>query len=133
MVTLNAVADELAGRVNEAFGEIHTRATEGGPVLSPQFLIVTPDFDYHVTARKTDFTLEAWVLVADTITDDAVRQLRTYAEADGIKAAIEGTDRTLGGLVDDCVVLRFRSLSADEYQMVAMWGGVFEIQIMGRT
>lgn len=133
MTTLNAVADEIAGRVNNEFPEVNVRATEGGPVLSPQLLVVTPDFEYHTTASKKDYQLECWLLIADTITDDAVRKLRTYAEIDGIKAAIEGNDRTLNGLVDDCVVLRFRSLSADEYQMVAMWGGVFEIQIMGRT
>lgn len=133
MTSVNDIADEIVERVQAKFPEIHVRATEGGGLIAPQFLIVTPNFDYHTTARKKDFTLEGWLLTGNQLSDQAVRHLRDYAEPGKIPAAIEGTDRTLGGLVDDCRVMSFRWLGADEFQMVEMIGGIFTIQLMGRT
>lgn len=132
-MSLNDVADKIVSRVQTAYPAMHTRATEGGAHLSPQFFIVTPSFDYHTTARKKDYELEAWLLLGNTLSDQMLRALRDYTEPAGIKAAIEGNDTSLGGLVDDCRVLRFRWLGAEEYQMVEMLGGIFTIQIMGST
>jgi hypothetical protein len=134
--TINEIADVITERVHAAHPKLHAKSDEGGPLLSPAFLIATPAFDYHTTARKKDFELEAWLLLANQLSRQVVRDLRTYAETTGIKAAVEGPDResrTLGGLVDDCVVKSFRWISGDEYQMVEMVGGIFTIQIMGST
>jgi hypothetical protein len=133
VTTLNDVADEITARVGAAYPNLHAKDNEGGAILSPTLLVTTPSFDYHTTARKKDYELEAWLLLANQLSPQVVRSMRDYAEASGIKAAIEGSDRTLGGLVDDCVVLRFRWLGAEEYQMVPMVGGIFTIQIMGST
>lgn len=133
MTTINDIAEELVARAQAAYPTLETRATEGGSAYGHQLFITTPSFDYHTTARKKDFTLEAWLLLGGGVTDDTVRALRGYAEAGGLKAALEGDDRTLGGLVDDCVVTSFRALGADEYSMVEMWGGIFTVSISGRT
>ena len=132
-MTLNAVADEISDRVKAALTGVHAKPTEGGGIISPQFLILTPDFQYRTTARKTDYELEGWLLLANQLSEQVARQLRTYAEPDSVKAAVEGNDRTLGGLVDDCRVMSFRWIRPDEFEMVQMVGGIFTIQIMGLT
>jgi len=132
--TLNEVCEAIARRVGTSYEKIDARAYPApGSMTLPGFFLEVASFPYRTTARKTDYQLRGTILVADAITAEASRQLRDLIERDAIPAAIEGVDRTLGGLVDQVTVFDVQEMTQDEYQAVGAWGALLTIQIMGRT
>jgi hypothetical protein len=88
---------------------------------------------YHLAMRAGSFEINPTVMVLVSATVDVAgqHQLAAYANPTGsssVKTAIEG-DRTLGGVVDDCLVESFRPLGLDEVNTIGYWGGVFTLAV----
>ena len=133
-LNLNSVCAAIAARVKAANAEIDCRdypAPQSGKF--PVFYIEVPALTYRSTSRKSDFELRGVILVANGPNADSVRQLRDYLEPSALLADIEGSDRTLGGLVDHIAVTGCSELSLEEFMSIGAWGASLTIQIMGKT
>lgn len=94
---------------------------------------VPPIPNYHATMGRGRFGLEPTVTVLVSAQFDRIGQkkLAGYANPTGatsIVAAIEG-DKTLGGVVDDCIVVDFRPLGIEQAAEIGYYGGVFTLRI----
>lgn len=88
--------------------------------------------NYHATMGRGRFDLEptVTVLVSATISKDGQLALADYANPTGttsVLAALE-SDRTLGGVVEDCIVIDFRPLGMEEVGLIGYFGGVFTLR-----
>lgn len=103
----------------------------------PQAFVGVPNIpNYHGTMGRAKFPIEPTVTVLVSATLDRVGQLKlaSYANPTGdssIVAAIEA-DRTLGGIVDDCIVDSFRPLGLEEVGLIGYYGGVFALRVIAR-
>lgn len=101
----------------------------------PQAVVgVPPIEDYRATMRRGRWQLQPQVYIFVSATLDRAGQaaLAGYADVSGdtsIPAAIEG-DRTLGGVVEDCVVDSFRPLGMEEVGLIGYYGGVFDLRVI---
>lgn len=101
----------------------------------PQAVVGVPPIEsYRATMQRGRFVLQPQVYVFVSAVLDRVgqSQLAAFADVSGatsIPAAIEG-DRTLGGLVEDCVVDSFRPLGMEEVGLIGYYGGVFELRVI---
>jgi hypothetical protein len=104
-------------------------------VNPPQAVVGCPPIDsYRATFRRGVFLLQPQVVVLTSAALDRVGQtaLAEYANPTGarsIPAAIEG-DRTLGGVVEDCVVDSFQPLGMEEVGLIGYYGGVFDLRVV---
>ena len=95
---------------------------------------VPPIESYRATFGRGTFQLQPQVFVLVSAALDRVGQaaLGSYADVTGtnsIPVAIEG-DRTLGGVVSDCVVTAFRPLGMEEVGVIQAYGGVFDLLVV---
>jgi hypothetical protein len=137
-MTLAAIADELYRRLATIRGLNPAVGPQSG-VPMPTALVLPPtDISFRQTMGGRGIyqpEFRVWLLVADTITEEATRLLFEFLDptsSQSIQRAIEGDDRTLGGLVDDCVVLTCRSLDSEEVALLQAWGYEFRLTIMAR-
>lgn len=99
----------------------------------PAAVVGVPEIDsYHATMGRGRFTLEPTVTVFTSAALDRVGQLKlaSYANptgANSVVAAIEG-DKTLGGVVEDCIVVSFRPLGMEEVGVIGYYGGEFTLR-----
>ncbi|WP_157251116.1 hypothetical protein [Nonomuraea typhae] len=95
---------------------------------------VPPIPTYHQTMGRGRFMLEPTVTVLVSAAVDRAGQLALagYANPTGplsVLAAIEG-DRTLGAVVEDCIVIDFRPLGLEEVGQIGYYGGVFTLRVI---
>lgn len=101
----------------------------------PQAVVGVPPIEnYRTTMRRGRFQLEpqVYIFVGAQLDRAGQAALAGYADVSGdtsIPAAIEG-DRTLGGIVDDCVVDSFRPLGMEEVGLIGYYGGVFDLRVI---
>lgn len=100
----------------------------------PMAIVGVPPIDYRVTMQKGVFTLNPTVTVFVSAAFDRLGQtaLAGYANPTGstsVIVAIEG-DKTLGGVVEDCIVVDFRPLGLEEVGQVGYYGGVFNLRVL---
>lgn len=101
----------------------------------PQAMVGVPPIpNYHATMGRGKFTVEPTVTLFVSAGVDRVGQLALaeYANPTGAKsvvAAIEG-DRTLGGVVDDCIVIDFQPLGLEEVGQIGYYGGTFRLRVV---
>lgn len=99
----------------------------------PQAYVGVPPIPrYHGTMGMGRFEIEPTVTVLVSANLDRAGQLQLAGFADpvgptSIRAAVEG-DKTLGGRVDDCVVVSFRPLGPGEVGLLGFYGGVFDLR-----
>jgi hypothetical protein len=104
-------------------------------ITPPQAVVgVPPIASYRATMQRGRFVLQPQVYILVSAVLDRVGQaaLAGYANVSGatsIPAAIEG-DRTLGGVVEDCVVDSFRPLGMEEVGLIGYYGGVFDLRVI---
>jgi hypothetical protein len=95
---------------------------------------VPPIPRYHGTFTHGKFELDVPVIVLVSKVVDRIDQatLAAFADIDGtlsVHKAIEG-DRTLGGAVDDCIVVSFRPLGNEEVGAIGYYGGEFTLHVV---
>lgn len=101
----------------------------------PQAMVGVPPIpNYHATMGRAKFTVEPTVTLFVSAGVDRVGQLAMaeYANPTGTRsvvAAIEA-DRTLGGVVDDCIVIDFQPLGLEEVGQIGYYGGTFRLRVV---
>jgi hypothetical protein len=132
--TLEQVMLGLETRLATIAG-LNTSPITPDQVTTPQAIVGVPDIPtYHATmARgKMDFEFTVTVFTSLMLDRDGQLKLASYANPTGassVVAAIEA-DKTLGGVVDDCHVVSFRTLGREEVGQVGYYGGVFTVNVM---
>lgn len=106
------------------------------PVSPCAFPLVPPISSYRETMQRGRYVLTFRVVVLTGAQLDRPGQMRLaqYASQTGassIRAAIEG-DRTLGGLVEECVVDSFSPDGLEEVGLVNYYGGTFTVRVVAR-
>lgn len=132
--TLKAIMLGIESRLATIAG---LRTSEIVPeAISPPVAIVglPPISTYRSTMQRGTYELDLTVTVLVSAGVSRVGQLllAEYASVSGansIPLAVEG-DRTLGGVVDDCVVTAFRPLGLDEVGAIQYYGGVFTLKTL---
>jgi hypothetical protein len=103
-------------------------------VTPPQAVIWMPVIEeYHAAFNKGLMHLTCQIhIITGTASDRAGQTaLTTYTDAGGSKSvpvAIEA-DKTLGGVVSDCIVLRSRPTTVDEINALGYYGAILDLQI----
>lgn len=106
-----------------------------GQITPPCAIVGVPEIpNYHGTFGRAKWQLEPTVTVFTSAAHDRAGQLMLagYADHSGatsIAAAVEA-DKTLGGVVDDCIVVSFRPLGLDEVGQIGYYGGVFQLRVL---
>lgn len=133
--TLTAIMGGLRDRLATISG-LRASDVSPGQINPPAAIVGVPSVpEYRSTMGRGVFTVEATVTVlvsAGAPTDQAQRDLATYADVTGVNSiptAIEA-DRTLGGVVADCVVTAFRPLGLEEVGAIGYYGGVFTVLVV---
>lgn len=114
---------------------LRTAAFVADQVNPPTAIVGVPNVDeYHATFMRGRMSLnfQVWILVSAALDRVGQMSLADFANPTGntsIIAAIEG-DKTLGGVVNDCVVISFRSLGTEEVGQIGYYGGVFELRVI---
>jgi hypothetical protein len=131
--TIEQIMDGLEARLATISG-LRVSDVSPGQINPPCAVIgVPPITEYHATfgsGRMTLNDLTITVLVSATLDRVGQKSLASYANPAGatsIKAAVEA-DKTLGGVVDDCVVMSFRPLGIEEVGVIGYFGGVFQLR-----
>lgn len=106
------------------------------PVPPCAFPLVPPIPSYRDTMQRGRYVLTYRVVVLTGAQLDRAGQVRLaeFASQTGtssIRAAIEG-DRTLGGLVEECVVDSFSPDGLEEVGLVNYYGGTFLVRVVAR-
>jgi hypothetical protein len=132
--TLDDVMLGIADRLATISG-LGTAEVFPDTVTLPVAIVGVPQVpSYHATMGrgKMDLTFTVTVLVSGTFDQDGQSTLAGYANPTGatsVVAAIE-EDKTLSGVVDDCYVASFRSLTAEEVALIGYYGGVFTVPVI---
>ncbi len=89
---------------------------------------------YRIAMGRSKYTIAPTITVLVSAAWDRAGQLALagYANPTGstsIIAAIEG-DKTLGGVVDDCVVDDFAPLGLEEVGVIGYYGGRFNLRVV---
>jgi len=119
----------------QTIGGLRTSAYVADQINPPHAVVGVPEVDnYHATFHRGRMTIElqVWVLVSSTLDRTGQMLLADYADPVGstsIANALE-TDKTLGGVVNDCIVLSFRPLGTEEVGQLGYYGGVFDLRII---
>lgn len=101
----------------------------------PQAIIGVPPVDnYHKTFQRgrMDLSISVYVLVSANLDRVGQLLLAEYANPTGDKSIVSAIygDRTLGGVVEDCMVRDFRPLGMEEVGQIGYYGGVFSLMIV---
>lgn len=132
--TIPAVMAGIETRLKTITG-LRTAAYAADQVNPPMAIVAPPAIDnYRATFARGQFVLEpeVYVLVSaslDRVGQTALAGFASPVGAGSIPAAIEG-DRTLGGVVSDCVVQSFRPLGVEEVGVIGYYGGVFTLMVI---
>lgn len=116
---------------------LRTAAYLADQINTPMAVVAVPDIpEYRGTFRRGKFTVDVSVHILVSASLDRAGQtlLASYADVSGsnsIPNAIE-VDRTLGGAVDDCAVISFRTLRLEEVGVIGYYGGVFTVRVVAR-
>lgn len=130
--TIEQIMDGIETRL-ATIPNLRTRNVSPDQIVPPcAWVGVPPIPSYHATFGSGRMTLAPTVIVAVSASLDRVGQMRLagYANPTGatsIKAAIEA-DKTLGGVVDDCIVVSFQPTGLDEVGGIGYYGGIFQLQ-----
>lgn len=131
--TIEQIMDGLEARLATISG-LRVSDVSPGQISPPCAIVGVPAItSYHATfgsGRMTLDDLTVTVLVSAAIDRVGQKKLAGYANPTGstsIKAAVEG-DKTLGGVVDDCIVVSFRPLGLDEVGVIGYFGGIFQLR-----
>ena len=131
--TLREITDALAASVRTIPGLTVTEVKGADPL--PVAVVIPPDIQYRGTFGAGGYfgqlRYEVVVLVSQQLQNEAVRRLWEYAEPVGARSVLAAVerDKTLGGVVDDAVVLGFRKLDFEEVSGYGAWGGAFDVVI----
>lgn len=134
MPTIEQVMQGIENRLKTISG-LRTSDTSPDTVSPPWAIVGVPPIDnYHATMGRAKFTLEPTVTVVTSTAWNRTGQLKlaAYANPTGAQsviAAIEA-DRTLGGTVEDCIVLDFRPTGAEEFGATGYYGGLFTLRVI---
>lgn len=106
------------------------------PQVNPPVAIVgiPPVSNYHSTMGRGKYQLEPTVTVLVSAAADEAGQQRLLAYANptgdqSVVTAIEA-DRSLAGVVDDCVVDSFRPLGLEEVGAIGYFGGIWSLRVV---
>lgn len=129
--TLLQVMDGLVTRLRTIEGLTVTRHMPGSVTPDHAVVGVPPITEYHSTMGRGLMTLAPTVTVftGDGDAENGQLALALYADTTGaksIRAAIEA-DRTLGGVVSDCVVQSFDPQGLDDEGGLNLYVGVFSL------
>lgn len=131
--TIAQIMEGIEARL-ETIPGLRASAIVPDQINPPMAIVGVPPIDsYRATMRRGIWVVEPTVTVLVSAALDRAGQmlLAEYASVSGersIPAAIEA-DRTLGGVVDDCIVDSFRPLGAEEVGAITYYGGVFGLQV----
>lgn len=132
--TIQAVMEGIEARLATIAG-LRSAAIIPDQITVPQAVVGVPSIPmYHQTMGMGRFRLEPTVTVFVSTSLDRIGQMKLagYANPTGassIRAAIEG-DRTLGGVVDDCIVTDFQSLGMVTVGAIEYLAGQFTLQVI---
>ncbi len=132
--TLEQIMGAIETRL-ETIPGLHVSDVSPGHILPPQAIVGVPPIpEYHTSLVGRRPTLQPTVTVYVGAMIDRFGQLQLAAYADpygdtSIPAAI-AEDKTLGGVVGDCMVLRFDPLGLEEIGLVGYFGGRFTLRVM---
>lgn len=134
--TITQVVEAIESAL-ETISGLRTAEYVPDQVNPPMAIVDFPgDIDYHAAFANGLFTFEPTVIILVSKVVDRVgtAALAAYASPTGtnsIKVALEA-DKTLGGVVDDCHVVSFRRLTAQETVDIAFYGGVFTLRVYAK-
>ncbi|MGH3629535.1 MAG: hypothetical protein ACRDRL_19125 [Sciscionella sp.] len=129
--TIAAIMAGVETRLKTITG-LRTSDIVADQITPPQALVGVPPIpSYRIAMGRGAYQLDLTVTVLVSAALDRVGQIQLagYADITGdmsIRAAVEG-DRTLGGVVADCIVTAFRPLGLDEVGAIGYYGGVFTL------
>lgn len=135
-VSIAAVMGGLKARLSTIPGLQAYDYAPDDPTPPCAFPLVPAIASYRETMQRGRYFLPIRVVVLTGAQLDREGQLRLagFANQDGptsIRAAIEA-DRTLGGLVEECVVDSFDPSGLDEVGLVPYYGGIFAVRVVAR-
>lgn len=136
MTTLDQIVGGIETRLKTVAG-LNTARYFTGQIVPPVAIVgVPPITNYHASMGRGTIELEPTVHIftASSVDLEGQRLLTEFADPTGsssIRAAIEA-DKTLGGLVQDCIVREFRPLNLEEFSALSYYGGVFTLQLYAR-
>lgn len=116
------VEDETAGQ--QSVSGNASVATVGVPPI--------PSYRTTMGRGSYELLLDVYVNVAPTPTRLGQRRLAAFASQTGdksIRTAVEA-DRTLGGVVQDCIVRSFEPLGLEQVGLLGYFGGVFSLYVI---
>lgn len=131
--TLEQIMDGIEDRLKTIAG---LRVSDVTPdqIVPPCAIVGVPAItEYHATFASGRMRLDeltVTVLVSAAVDRIGQKLLAGYANPTGdtsVKAAIEA-DKTLGGVVEDCVVLSFRPLGLADVGVIGFYGGIFQLR-----
>lgn len=135
--TIEQIMDGIEARLDTIPGlrasDINPGSVNVSGNASAAIVGVPPVTNYHATFGSGRMTLDditVTVLVSSAHDRTGQKRLAGFANPTGttsVKAAIEA-DKTLGGVVDDCVVVSFRPLGLEEVGVIGYFGGVFTLR-----
>lgn len=125
---MTAVANRL--RTIDGLNNFETAAQ----ITTPAAIVGVPPMQYRESMGrgKASLTMTVTVLTSTVMDQAGQLKLAAYASptgADSVITAIEG-DKTLGGVVDDCIVWDFRPLGLEEVGLIGYFGGVFSLRVL---
>lgn len=132
--TLQQVMEAIETQL-QAIPGLRTAAYVADQVNPPTAIVGVPNIDeYHATFARGRMSLEfqVWILVSASLDRIGQMALASFADATGENSVINAieSDKTLGGTVNDCIVLSFRSLGSEEVGQIGYYGGVFELRVV---
>lgn len=138
MATIKQIREGIETRLGTVSG-LRTSHVVKPEISPPEAMVMAPTIDpYHGTMGKanalTEYQFEVWVFTSAAWLRTGQDLLDEYASPTGaksVKLAIEG-DQTLGGVVDDCFVSRFRSMNVEEIGAIGYIGGIFTVPVFAR-
>ena len=98
-------------------------------------IIPVPSINYRESMQRGKASLSSFAGLVLTDTKDSelgqlkLAALASFTGASSVITAIE-TDKTLGGVVDDCVVWNFRPLGQEEINQISYFGGEFTLRVL---
>lgn len=132
--TIEAVMAGIEDRLDTIDG-LRVSDISADQINPPQAIVGVPPIpQYHASMSRGIFRLEPTVTVFTSAALDRTgqRALAGYANPTGatsVIAAIEG-DKTLGGVVDDCIVVSFEPLGLQEVGLIGYYGGRFQLRVV---
>lgn len=130
--TIAQVMEGIETRL-ETISGLRVRDIAADQINPPAAIVgIPPVPNYHATMGRGRFTVEPTVTVLVSAAYDRAGQhnLAAYANPTGTRSvvvAIEG-DKTLGGVVDDCIVVSFEPLGLQEVGQIGYYGGRFQLR-----